>query len=139
MQPLELVPVDRLGGRLGVDLRHLAHLRGDRRRDAREVVGEHLLDGLARRVAQHRVEHPELDAVGVRLDLLRLARKLVRDARELDALALRADVRERQVRVGDDGLLEVLLHARAPAAVGRDQLDLDARAVLLVPVDGVLA
>ncbi len=34
------------------------------------------------------------------------------------------------MRVRDDGLLEVRLHARSPAAVGRDELDLDARAVL---------
>ena len=47
-----------------------------------------------------------------------------------DPLALRRHVRERQVRVRDDGLLEVLLHAGAPAAVRRDQLDLDARPVL---------
>ena len=51
-------------------------------------------------------------------------------ARELRALALGVHVRERQVRVRDDGLLQVLLHARPPAAVGRDELDLDARAVL---------
>ena len=78
------------------------------------------------------MEHPELDPVRVRLDLLRLARQLARHARELEPLALRAHVRERQVRVRDDRLLQVRLHARAAAAVGRDQLDLDARAVLLV-------
>ena len=40
-----------------------------------------------------------------------------------------------EVRIRDDGLLEVRLDAGAPAAVRRDELDLDARAVLLVPVD----
>ena len=39
------------------------------------------------------------------------------------------------MRVRDDRLLEVLLHARSTAAVGGHELDLDARAVLLVPVD----
>ena len=37
--------------------------------------------------------------------------------------------REGEVRVRDDGLLEVRLDAGAAAAVGRDELDLDARAV----------
>ncbi len=72
----------------------------------------------------------------VRLDLLRLAGKVVRDARELEPLALGRHEHEGEVRVRDHGLLEVLLHARPSAAVDRHELDLDARAVLLFPVGG---
>ena len=44
-------------------------------------------------------------------------------------------VRELEVRVGDHRLLEVLVDAGATAAVRAHQLDLDARAVILLPLD----
>ena len=61
------------------------------------------------------------------------------DAREDAAARPSAGVYvEPEVRVRDDGLLEVLLHAGAPAAVRRDELHLDARAVVALPLDGVV-
>ncbi len=75
--------------------------------------------------------------MGVRLDLLRFARKLVRRAGVLLHLALRHLVDELEVRVRDDRLLEVGVDPGAPAAVGPDQLELHPGAVVALPVDGL--
>src|SRR5260370_21143192 len=43
------------------------------------------------------------------------------------------------MRIGDDRLLDVLLHARASAAISGDELDLDTGAVLLLELHRLLA
>ena len=120
---------------LGLTLRVLADALGDRGRHAREAVDERRLDRHLLGVLQHLEQHPELDAVRVRLDLLRLARQLVRRARVVMQLALGRPVGELEVRVGDHRLLEVRVDAGAAAAVGADELELDPRAVVVVPLD----
>ena len=85
--------------------------------------GEEPGERVALRVVQHLQEHAELDAVGVRLDLARLGRQLLDRARILARLALRREVDERHVRVGDGGLLEVLVHRGAALLVA--PLDLE--------------
>ena len=81
-------PWSRSAGAVGLTFAIRQTCGRDGRRDAREVVAQDLFDRLAGRVGEHRLEHPELDPVRVRLDLLRLARKLARDAREVEPLAL---------------------------------------------------
>ena len=67
------------------------------------------------RVLQHRHQPPELDAVRMRLDFRRLRRKL--DGRSLidrfDPFGIH--VMNRDVRVGDGRLFEILIDAAAPA------------------------
>ena len=50
MESLEVVAVDTVRRGLRIHLRPHADLLSDRRRDAREVVDQHLLDALLRRV-----------------------------------------------------------------------------------------
>ena len=89
------------------------------------------------------ISTPELDAVGVRLDLGGLGRQLVGHAREdvLGAvlLGLRGHVGDLRVGVGERDLSDVGVDRVLAAAVGALELDLDARAVGLVPLDDVVA
>jgi hypothetical protein len=73
----------------------------------------------------------------VRLDLLRLAGKLVRGTRVLENFALGRPVRELEMGVGDDRLLQIRVDARTASPVGSDEFELDPGAVVLVPLDEV--
>ena len=100
-----------------------------------EVAGQEPRERVAPGVVQHAQEHAELDAVGMRLDLLRLGRQLVDRPRILPRLALRRVVDELHVRVGDGGLLEVLVHRGAALLVAPLDLERHLRAALVLPVD----
>src|SRR3989475_8119592 len=67
---------------------------------------------MARRVVEHLEQHPELDAVGMRLDLARRRRKLVVRPAVFLRLAFGGGVRQLDVRIGDDRLLDVLVDRR---------------------------
>jgi hypothetical protein len=71
----------------------------------------------------------------MRLDLLGRHRQLVRDALEDADVFLGRQVAQGDVRVRERRLLDVVVDRAAPLLVGRFQLDLDARAVILVPLD----
>ena len=104
--------VERLGvlavdvARLGVrrELGRLADLLGEGGGHAAEVARQEARERVALRVLEHPQEDAELDAVGMRLDLLRRRRQLVDRPRVLPRLALRRVVDERHVRVGDGRL-----------------------------------
>ncbi len=75
--------------------------------------------------------------MGMRLDFLSLARKLVGHAGKCEPLAPRRNEGERQVGVRDDRLLQVFLYPRAAASITRNELNLHARAVFRCPWDGL--
>ena len=88
---------------------------------------------------EHRHQPAQLDAVRVRLDLLRLGRKLLGHPRVVFLVAVGIGVMDRHVRVGDGGLFEIIVDAAAAALVAGLQLDRDPRAVVDVdPLDAVL-
>src|SRR6267378_1552983 len=68
-------------------------------------------------VLEHLEQHPELDAIGVRLDLAWRWRQLVVRPRMLLRFSFGGEVRQLDVRVGDDGLLDVLVHRGASLLV----------------------
>ena len=114
-----------------------------RRADAAERRGQELRERHRLGVLQHRDQHAQLDAVGMRLDLLGLGRQLVGRARvdpfvgRLAALGI--EVVQRDVRIGDRRLLQVLVDAAAAADEAAFELDRHARAVIqLDPLDAVL-
>src|SRR4029453_16904705 len=94
-----------------------ADVLGQPRRDAAEVAGQERGEPVALCVLAHLEQHPELDAVGVRLDLTGRRRKLVVGPRMRLRLAFRRVIRQLDVRVGDDGLLDVLVDGGAPLLV----------------------
>ena len=97
----------RLRGHLREPCRSARRPRASRARSRRMRTCFTVLPGES---CEHAEEHPELDAVRVRLDLLRLARQLVRHAREDDgARPSAARNVSAEVRVRDDRLLEVRL------------------------------
>ena len=111
----------------------LHDLVGDGRRDAGEGALEEALDVVAPGVARHDHEGAQLDAVRVRLDLRRLLRELLGGAGEGEGLRARPHVVEGAVRVGEGGVLDVAVHVPLAGAPVGDDLQLDPRAVLLVP------
>ena len=135
-RPHGLLPPGKLGQDLGCR----------RRRDAAEGRLQEAAHVAALRLARHQHQRAELDAVRVRLDLERLLRQLARGAREAQRLvarpvgarplcgAHRPRVADGGVRVRERGVLDVAVdEALALLPVG-DDLELDARAVLLVPL-----
>ena len=137
--------MDRLEERVGFTPAQLA--RGDTRgelgdvadflgravRHARERLREELGQRELWMLLQHRHEATEFDAVGMRLDLLRLRRQVVGGAFE-DALGtVRPLEVNASVGIRDRRLLEILLDAAAAALELRLHLDRHAGAVL----DGV--
>jgi len=135
VQTLSFFAVNFVRRRFGRDAGLAADLLGERGRHARKIARKHLFYGLFRRILQHREEHSELDAVRMRFDFLRLARKLRGDARKQKRLAFGRTKFELEVRVRDDGLLEIFLHARSTAPIQRCELHLDARSVIVPPLD----
>ena len=63
--------VDVARARAGRQARGLADVLGQTRRHTTEVAGQESREPVALRVLEHLEQHPELDAVGVRLDLAR--------------------------------------------------------------------
>ncbi len=83
MEALEVLAVDTVSRRFARHLRQFADLFGHHRRDrARNRRPDTCFTVLSARILKHRLEHSELDPVGVRLDLLRLAGQLVRSPEE---------------------------------------------------------
>src|SRR2546426_337807 len=68
-------------------------------------------------VLEHLEQHPELDAIGVRLDLTWRWRELVVGPPMLLGFSFRGAVRQLDVRIGNDRLLDVLVHRGAPLLV----------------------
>src|SRR5207244_11159979 len=68
-------------------------------------------------VLEHLEQHPELDSVGMRLDLAWRWRELVVRPGILLRFSLRREVRQLDVRIGDDGLLDVLVDRGPPLVV----------------------
>ena len=135
-----LVPADLLRVGPGRDLDRRAEFSGDARADARKRMDQELRDRRRLRLLQHRHQPAQLDAVRVRLDFLRLGRKLIGHPGIFHPVAVGIDVMDRHVRIGDGGLFEIIVDAAAAALVAGLQLDRDARAVLdaLLPLDPVL-
>src|SRR5437879_1595708 len=68
-------------------------------------------------VLEHLEQHPELDSVGMRLDLAWCWRELVVRPGILLRVSLRREVRQLDVRIGNDGLLDVLVDRGPPLLV----------------------
>src|SRR5262249_8343701 len=75
------------------------------------------------------------DAVGMRLDLARGGRQLLERPREFLRLRLRRDVRQLDVWIRDDRLLDVLVHRRAALLVATLHLERHLRAPRRLPGD----
>ena len=117
------------------ELRRPADLLGDGGGDPAEIAGEKPRQGVAPGVVEHSQEHPELDAVGMGLDLAGLGRQLVDRPRILPGLSLRRVVDELHVRIGDGRLREILVHRGAPLLVAPLDLERHLRAAGVLPVD----
>src|SRR5947208_17165606 len=68
-------------------------------------------------VLEHLEQHPELDPVRMRLDLARRGTELLVRPRMLLRFALRGEVRQLDVRIGNDGLLDVLPDRGSPLLI----------------------
>src|SRR5256886_7160654 len=68
-------------------------------------------------VLEHLEQHPELDSVGMRLDLAWRRRELVVRPGILLRVSLRREVRQLDVRIGNNGLLDVLVDRGPPLLV----------------------
>ena len=103
-------------------------------------MDQELRDRRRLRVLEHRHQPAQLDAIRMRLDFLRLGRKLIGHPGIFHLVAVGIVVMDRHVRVGDGGLFEIIVDAAAASLVTRFQLDRNARAVLdaLLPFDAVL-
>src|SRR2546427_12854027 len=72
---------------------------------------------MALRDLEHLEQHPKLDAIGVRLDLARRWRELVVGPPMLFGFSLRGAVGQLDVRIGNDRLLDELVHRGASLLV----------------------
>ena len=127
------VDVARLGVRR--ELGRPADLLGEGGGHAAEVARQEAGERVALRVLEHPEEDAELDAVGVRLDLLRRRRQLVDRPRVLPRLPLGRLVDELHVRVGDRGLREVLVDRGAALLVAPLDLERHLGAARDLPLD----
>src|SRR5262249_36455397 len=116
----------------------LHDLLADGRRDAAEIAGEESGHRVARRVVQHLEQHAELDAIGMRLDLARRRRQLLERPREFLGLTLRRHVRQLDVGIGDDRLLDVLVDRRTALLIPALHLQRHLRAARRLPGDLLL-
>jgi hypothetical protein len=121
--------------RIRRELRRPADLLGDRGGDSAEIAGEKPRERVATRVVEHAEEHPELDAVGVRLDLARLGWQLVDRPRVLPGLSLGSVIDELDMRIGDGRLLEILVDRRAALLIAPLDLERHLGAPRVLPVD----
>ena len=112
-----------------LELGRLADLAGDAVADARKALRQKLRQRRQLRVLEHRDQHAQLDAVGMRLDFLRLDRQHFGGAEVIVIVPLRVVVVERGVRIGDRRLFQVIVDAAAAAGVFGFELDRHARAV----------
>ena len=100
---------------------------------AGELVDEKLPKGPAGSAAQHMNEPAELDAVGMRLDLLRQRRKHVDVALEADLFTRRIAIDQRHMRIGDGGLLQIDLDRVRPFLIVALHLHFNSGSVGAVP------
>src|SRR3972149_3000957 len=94
----------------------------------RELLFEERDELVRLRLLRHPEERPQLDPVGMGLDLRRLGRQLLRRPLEDDRFALWRLVRDPGVRVHDRGGLEVLERTLLPRDVPPLERGLDAGA-----------
>ena len=111
-------------------LRRVAELSGDPGGDAREGAGEELGQRQLGVFLEHRHEATELDAIGMRFDLLRLRWQFVRRSLEDPLRAVGPLEMDAAMGIGDRRLLEILLDAAAATLELRLHLDRHARAVI---------
>ena len=115
----------RIGSR--ADLRGFADPLGHTRADARERRGEKLRHCSSVTAFQHGHELPEFDPIRMGFDLHRLRRKLGCRSRVCGFAAIRIDVVNGDVRVGNRGLLQIFVDAAAPTHIAALELDCHAR------------
>src|SRR3989442_15388495 len=89
-------------------------------------------------VLEHLEQHPELDAVRVRLDLARRWRELVVRPGMLLRFSLGGEVRQLYVRILNYGLLDVLVHRGPPLLVTALYFHCDLRPASELPGDPLL-
>src|SRR5207249_12267652 len=106
------VNVSRTGARR--EARGLADVLGEARRYPAEITGQEPREPMALGTLEHLQQHPELDPVGMRLDLARRRGELLVRAAKLLRLPFRSDVGHLDVRVGDDRLLDVFVDRGPP-------------------------
>src|SRR5678815_1778128 len=97
----------------------------DSRTDARERRRQELCHRRTRRVFQHRDQLTELNAVRMWFDFLRLYRKLFCRSPVRSRIAVRIDVMNGDVGIGDSRLFEILVHASPSPLIASLQFDSD--------------
>src|SRR2546427_203549 len=117
--------------------RGLADVLGERRRHPAELAGQESREPVALGILEHLEQRSKLDAVGMRLDLAWRWRELVVRPGMLFRFALRGKVRQLDVRIRDDGLLDVLVHRGPPFLVTTLYLDGDLRPALALPLNSL--
>ena len=137
VQRVRFLPADSFGLGARADLCRLADRLRNCRTDTRERSRQELRHRSAAGVLEHRDQLAEFDAVRMRLDLLRLGGKLRRGSPERSSVAVRIDVMDRDVRIRDRRLLQVLVDAAAATLIAPFEFDRDARAA--VQLRGVAA
>src|SRR5437899_1065222 len=120
------------------EARGLADVLGQTRRHTTEIAGQESREPVALRVLEHLEQHPELDAVGMRLDLARRLRNPVVRPGKLLGFSLGREVRELDVRVRDDRLLDVLVDRSAALLVAALDFHRHLGAARRLPVDLLL-
>ena len=86
-------------------------------------------------VVQHLEQHPELDAVGVRLDLTWRRGQFMNSPGIFLGLSVRGEVDELYVRIGDGGLLDILVHGGPPLLVSALDFEGHLGSPVVLPVD----
>ena len=125
-----LTPAKFARGDAGGELRDVADLLRRAVRHAGERLREELCECEFRMLLQHRHEATEFDAIGMRLDLLRLRRQVVGGPLQNPLRSIRPLEVKAGMGVGDCRLLEIFLDAAAAALELRLHLDRHAGAVL---------
>ena len=105
----------------------------------RKILGQKLRDRRRLGLLEQRHQHPQFDAVGMRLDFLGLRRQHFGGARIVVFVAVGILVVQRDVRIGDRRLLQILVDAAPAALVLGLELDGHPGAVIhLEPFDALL-
>ncbi len=139
VEGLRLLEAQAFRPQFRVQARGLADFLGDPRGDADELLLEERGEFVGLRLLHHLHEGPELDAVGVRRDRLRLWREFLRGPLEDQRLPVRWLVRDAGVGIHDGRGLEILRNGLFPSHVAPLQRDLHAGSVGAFPNHPVLA
>ena len=106
-----------------------ANLRSDASADPAEVLGQKTLEPTTVGVFEHLYQDAQLDTVGVGLNRPGRGWKFLRRTRILGKRSVRRGVFERDVRIGDGGLRQILVNRLFPLHVTRFEVYLHACAV----------